>query len=46
LYVIAGLLSGQRVDESGNREMPVGSELQPTWEYLRSRYPRDFTSGH
>jgi WD40 repeat protein len=44
LVLIAQLLSGQQMDLQRTASEP--EELRSTWEYLRSRYPRDFSVGH
>jgi WD40 repeat protein/tetratricopeptide (TPR) repeat protein len=44
LLLLAGLLSGQRVDADG-RAAPVGrDELRSAWQALRPKYPATFTA--
>ena len=45
LFIIAGLLSGQRAESANHPRAPAEGELRTTWEYLRSLYPQDFASG-
>jgi WD40 repeat protein len=43
LHRIAGLLVGQPEDQSDPLQAQTGTDLQDTWEYLRGRYPNDFS---
>jgi len=45
LFIIAGLLSGQRAESANNPQAPAQGELRTTWDYLRNLYPQDFAPG-
>jgi len=45
LFLIAGLLSGQRAESANNPQAPAQGELRTTWDYLRNLYPQDFAPG-
>jgi hypothetical protein len=40
---LAEFYSGHRLDRSGAAEPLSGQQMQEDWEYLRARYPQDFT---